>query len=65
MPLDVVQLLLGHVDPRTTQLYARLSLSTARTAYDSAMTALGQQKAMVYHNGSTEPINHTTQEGKG
>ena len=37
VPLDVVQLLLGHSDPRTTQLYARLSLATAREAYDQAM----------------------------
>jgi integrase/recombinase XerD len=40
VPLDVVQLLLGHADPRTTQLYARLSLATARTAYDQAMRAM-------------------------
>ncbi len=39
-PLDVVQLLLGHADPRTTQLYARLSLGTARVEYDKAMAAL-------------------------
>ncbi len=38
--LDVVQLLLGHADPRTTQLYARLSLGTARAAYDEAMGKL-------------------------
>ncbi len=37
VPLDVVQLLLGHADPRTTQIYARLSLATAREAYDQAM----------------------------
>ncbi len=40
VPLDVVQLLRGHVDPRTTQLYARLSLGTARAAYDEAMGKL-------------------------
>jgi len=40
VPLDVVQLLLGHADPRTTQIYARLSLATARQEYDQAMAAL-------------------------
>lgn len=45
VPLDVVQLLLGHADPRTTQLYARLSLSTVRTAYDQAMAALAYRKS--------------------
>ncbi len=40
VPLDVVQLLLGHADPRTTQLYARLSLGAAREEYDRAMAAL-------------------------
>jgi len=40
VPLDVVQLLLGHENPRTTQLYARLSVATARKAYDQAMAAL-------------------------
>ena len=47
VPLDVVQLLLGHADPRTTQLYARLSMGTARGEYDRAMAALGQQKAVL------------------
>src|SRR5207244_633792 len=37
VPLDIVQLLLGHADPRTTQIYARLSLATARESYDRAM----------------------------
>jgi integrase/recombinase XerD len=45
VPLDVVQLLLGHADPRTTQLYARLSLGTARAAYDQAMAALAGRKS--------------------
>ncbi len=40
VPLDVVQLLLGHENPKTTQLYARLSLGTAREAYDRAMAGL-------------------------
>ncbi len=40
VPLDVVQLLLGHNDPRTTQIYARLSLVSAREEYDKAMSAL-------------------------
>ncbi len=42
--LDIVQLLLGHEDPRTTQLYARLSLGAAREEYDKAMATLGHQK---------------------
>jgi len=40
VPLDVVQLLLGHENPRTTQLYARLSMTTAREEYDRAMAGL-------------------------
>lgn len=40
VPLDVVQLLLGHSDPRTTQIYARLSLAPARDEYDRAMSTL-------------------------
>ncbi len=47
VPLDVVQLLLGHADPRTTQIYARLSLGAARTEYDRAMNALAVQKIPV------------------
>jgi site-specific recombinase XerD len=47
--LDIVQLLLGHEDPRTTQLYARLSLGVAREEYDKAMAALGHQKSAVLH----------------
>lgn len=41
VPLDVVQLLLGHADPKTTQIYARLSLAPAREEYDRAMASLG------------------------
>ncbi len=47
VPLDVVQLLLGHADPRTTQLYARLSMGAARAEYDKAMSALAGQKIPV------------------
>ncbi len=48
--LDIVQLLLGHEDPRTTQLYARLSLGAAREEYDKAMAALGHQKSALLHS---------------
>ena len=41
VPLGVVQLLLGHEDPRTTQLYAHLALGPARAEYDRAMAGLG------------------------
>jgi len=44
VPLDVVQLLLGHTDPRTTQIYARLSLDSAREEYDRAMNAIMPSK---------------------
>jgi integrase/recombinase XerD len=47
VPLDVVQLLLGHADPRTTQLYARLSLASARQEYDRAMAGLAGAGANV------------------
>ncbi len=40
VPLDIIQLLLGHADPRTTQVYARLSLGVARQEYDRGMAAL-------------------------
>ncbi len=40
VPLDVVQLLLGHGNPRTTQIYARLSLGVARQEYDRGMAAI-------------------------
>ncbi len=40
VPLDVVQLLLGHENPRTTQLYTRLSVAAAREGYDRAMRGL-------------------------
>jgi integrase/recombinase XerD len=40
LPLDTVQLLLGHASPRTTELYSRLSMATAREEYDRAMRAL-------------------------
>lgn len=47
VPLDVVQLLLGHADPRTTQIYARLSLGSARQEYDRAMAELAGAGANV------------------
>jgi integrase/recombinase XerD len=47
VPLDVVQLLLGHENPRTTQLYARLSVATAREEYDRAMGALRSAQGAV------------------
>jgi len=50
VPLDVVQLLLGHENPRTTQLYARLSLAAAREEYDKAMRALPRQKPASFAN---------------
>jgi len=40
VPLDVIQRLLGHANPRTTQLYTLLSLGSARTEYDRAMASL-------------------------
>ena len=55
VPLDVVRLLLGHADPRTTQLYTRLSLSTARIAYDQAMVELAGRKSSGELNERHEP----------
>ncbi len=55
VPLDIVQLLLGHADPRTTQLYTRLSISTARIAYDQAMAALAGRKSPGELNERHEP----------
>jgi integrase/recombinase XerD len=53
--LDVVQLLLGHEDPRTTQLYARLSLGAAREEYDRAMAALPRQQTALPHQVTHTP----------
>jgi integrase/recombinase XerD len=40
LPLDTIQGLLGHADPRTTEIYSRLALSRARAEYDAAMRAI-------------------------
>ena len=40
LPLDTVQLLLGHESPRTTEMYSRLSMAKAREEYDRAMRAI-------------------------
>ena len=40
LPLDTVQSLLGHANPRTTEIYARLALSRAREEYDAAMRTI-------------------------
>ncbi len=40
LPLDTVQVLLGHESPRTTELYSRLAMAQAREEYDRAMRAL-------------------------
>lgn len=44
VPLDVVQRLLGHADPRTTEIYTRLSLDTVREEYDRAMGRGGRER---------------------
>ncbi len=64
VPLDVVQLLLGHADPRTTQLYARLSMGAARAEYDKAMSALaGQKTAGFGHREIAPTLKNATLEG--
>ncbi len=40
LPLDTVQTILGHTDPRTTELYSRLAVGRAREEYDTAMDAI-------------------------
>jgi integrase/recombinase XerD len=45
LPLDTVQGLLGHADPRTTELYSRLALSRARVEYDAAMRTIASTGA--------------------
>jgi integrase len=60
--LDVVQLLLGHEDPRTTQLYARLSLGAAREEYDRAMASLAGQQTARDHVTHT-PRDERAREG--
>ena len=47
VPLDVVQFLLGHADPRTTQLYARLSVGAVRAEYDRAMAGQARGKTAI------------------
>lgn len=51
----MVQLLLGHADPRTTQLYARLSLGPARAEYDKAMATLASQKTSALAHTKIAP----------
>ena len=55
VPLDVVQLLLGHADPRTTQIYTRLSLGVVRQEYDRAMGKLANARTELQVEGSTNP----------
>jgi integrase/recombinase XerD len=45
LPLDTVQRLLGHANPRTTEVYARLALSRAREEYDVAMRTIERPHA--------------------
>jgi integrase/recombinase XerD len=40
MPLDTVQGILGHQDPKTTLIYSRLSTARARDEYDATMRAI-------------------------
>jgi hypothetical protein len=61
VPLDVVQLLLGHSDPKTTQLYARLSLAPARREYDRAMAGLAAGTPASAYPGTTVVTGETPQ----
>jgi integrase len=54
LPLDTVQLLLGHESPRTTELYSRLSMATAREGYDRAMRALGAAPGDVQRDAALQ-----------
>jgi len=40
MPLDSVQAMLGHSDPKTTLIYTQLATGRARHEYDAAMAAI-------------------------
>ncbi len=60
VPLDVVQLLLGHENPRTTQLYARLSMTTAREEYDRAMRTLSGTGRTLQAETSPQQSTATT-----
>ncbi len=48
LPLDTVQLLLGHASPQTTERYSRLALTKAREEYDAAMRVLGTAPGGVF-----------------
>ena len=61
--LDVVHLLLGHEDPRTTQLYARLSLGAAREEYDRAMAWLPRQQTALPDHVTHTPGDQRAREG--
>ncbi len=65
VPLDVVQLLLGHADPKTTQLYARLSLAPARQEYDRAMAALAAGTPASAYAATTSVAVETPQPSPG
>jgi integrase/recombinase XerD len=54
LPLDTVQLLLGHESPRTTEIYSRLSMTKAREEYDRAMQELGRTAEGRPRSGATE-----------
>ncbi len=66
VPLDVVQLLLGHENPRTTQLYAKLSMGTAREEYDRAMASLkGGHKSAHNTTGALVSAARTSKGAEG
>ena len=60
LPLDTVQVLLGHTSPRTTELYSRLSLTKAREEYDRAMHALGTTPRDIGHSRASYPVQSDT-----
>lgn len=57
MPLEGVQLLLGHENPRTTQVYAKLSLATVRGDYDRVMAELGRELSLA-RRGESKPLEN-------
>ncbi len=56
LPLDTVQLLLGHESPRTTEIYSRLSMTKAREEYDRAMQGLGRASDGRLQSGATRAL---------
>jgi len=56
LPLDTVQLLIGHKSPRTTERYSRLAMAKTRDEYDIAMPALNRAPERRLPSAATRSV---------